>query len=180
MEAILTHQSRRLARRSVVQGLMAAGGLTLIGCRPAERQATSEQPTPSNASADAVRQPVALTVYRDPGCGCCEEWVERARAAGYQATLADRTDMLDLKKRLGVPDQLASCHTTVAGAYVIEGHVPIDDVTRLLKERPAGIRGIAVPGMPRGSPGMEMPDGSKDEFQVMAFDASGRTSRFNS
>ncbi len=119
-----------------------------------------------------------MTVYRDPSCGCCKAWADIARQAGYQATLIDRSDMPAIKRRAGVPDALVSCHTAIVGGYAIEGHVPMEDVARLLKERPSGIKGIAVAGMPRGSPGMEMPDGSKDLFQVIAFDATGRTSTY--
>lgn len=119
-----------------------------------------------------------MTIYRDPGCGCCEEWAERARNAGFRMALADNGDMLAIKRKFGVPEALASCHTTVIGDYVLEGHVPLEHVARLLAERPAGIKGIAVPGMPRGSPGMEMPDGSVDSFQVLAFDDRGRISVF--
>ena len=83
-----------------------------------------------------------------------------------------------IKRMYGVPDERLSCHTAGVGNYAIEGHVPLDEVKRLLSKQPAGIRGIAVAGMPRGSPGMEVPDGSRDPFQVMAFDASGRISVF--
>ena len=119
-----------------------------------------------------------MAVYRDPECGCCEEWAERARAAGYSVTVLDRPDMPFIKEKYGVPVELRSCHTTVISGYALEGHVPLDAVARLLKNRPAAIKGIAVAGMPRGAPGMEVPDGSRDPFQVMAFDASGRTSIF--
>jgi hypothetical protein len=112
-----------------------------------------------------------MTVFRDPSCGCCEAWAEIARKAGYRVDLRDDQDMTAVKGRLGVPEQLASCHTAEVGGMVIEGHVPIEEVARLLREKPAGVRGIAVPGMPAGSPGMEVPDGTKQPFQVMAFDA---------
>lgn len=102
----------------------------------------------------------------------------RARDAGYRVVVTDDTDMPSVKRRFGVPEALASCHTTVAGAYVIEGHVPLADVRRLLAARPANVKGIAVPGMPLGSPGMESPDGQKQPFGVFAFDAAGRVTRF--
>jgi hypothetical protein len=120
----------------------------------------------------------AMTVFRDPSCGCCEAWAEIARKAGHRVDLRDDQDMTAVKRRLGVPEQLASCPTAEVGGMVIEGHVPIEEVARLLREKPAGIRGIAVPGMPAGSPGMEVPDGTKQPFQVIAFDASGKTSVF--
>ena len=119
-----------------------------------------------------------MMVYRDPSCGCCEAWTDLARQAGYQVELVDHPDMPAIKRRYGVPDELASCHTAIVGGYAIEGHVPLEEIARLLKERPSIIRGIAVPGMPRGSPGMEMPDGLKDRFRVMAFDASGKSRVF--
>lgn len=115
----------------------------------------------------------ATIVHRDPSCGCCEAWSALARNASYAVTLKDEPDMAAIKRKYGVPEELASCHTAIVGGYAIEGHVPLDDVARLLREKPSDIAGIGVPGMPRGSPGMEMPDGSKDPFQVLAFDRSG-------
>src|SRR3546814_12554514 len=95
--------------------------------------------------------------YRDSECGCCEAWADIARAEGYAVTVENRADMAAVKTRYGVPDQLASCHTAVIGGYAIEGHVPMQHVARLLRYTPRDIRGIAVPGMPRGSLGMELP-----------------------
>ncbi|HEV2817272.1 MAG TPA: DUF411 domain-containing protein [Allosphingosinicella sp.] len=116
----------------------------------------------------------AMTVYRDPGCGCCGNWAGMARRAGFPVTMVDSADMPGLKRRLGVPGQLSACHTAVVGGYVIEGHVPFDRVAGLVARRPRGIRGLAVPGMPLGSPGMEAPGGARESFQVFAFDAAGR------
>lgn len=166
----------RLSRRGLVSGLAGLGMVTIIGC---SRSPQSGQ-MPNNAAAPG--QPTArlasMTVYRDPGCGCCEAWAAIARQARFQVSVVDRPDMPAIKAKLGVPESLASCHTTIVGGYAVEGHVPLADVIRLLDERPKDIRGIAVAGMPRGSPGMEMPDGSKDAFQVMSFDAAGNTSFF--
>ena len=119
-----------------------------------------------------------MTVYRDPSCGCCEAWAAIARDAGYRVSVVDHPDMAAIKRQFGVPEELLSCHTTVAGDYAIEGHVPIEDVRRLLDKRPAGIKGIAVAGMPLGSPGMEVPDGTKEPFMMMAFDRTGRITQF--
>ncbi|WP_423140844.1 DUF411 domain-containing protein [Parablastomonas sp. CN1-191] len=116
----------------------------------------------------------AMTVYRDPGCGCCEQWAKRAQDAGFTVAVIDNDDMPAIKRKLGVPAALGSCHTAVVGQYVLEGHVPFDSVLRLLRARPADLAGLAVPGMPRGSPGMEMPDGSSDPIEVQAFDHAGR------
>lgn len=161
-------------RRTLVAALSSAGMLTIVGCGQAKNADKSD----SDANAPPKARLAAMTVYRDPSCGCCEAWAELARQAGYQVALVDRPDMPAIKAKLGIPEALASCHTATVGGYAIEGHVSLEDVARLLKDKPEGIRGIAVPGMPRGSPGMEMPDGSKDSFQVMAFDATGRTTVF--
>jgi hypothetical protein len=164
-----------LSRRSAAGGLLAIASLFMLGCGRSE-QPTGESNTPSGAAPAAAA--AEISVYRDPGCGCCEEWAERAREAGFTVAVTNNSDMAAVKRQHRIPEELASCHTALAGGYVLEGHVPLDDVKRLLKDRPAGIRGIAVAGMPRGSPGMEMPDGSRDPFQVMAFDASGTISVF--
>lgn len=167
-----------LSRRSLISGLAAAGGLGLIGCGSSEKKQDQRAQASARGSGPSTPPPraAAMTVYRDPSCGCCEAWAGIARKAGYQVTLVDRPDMPAIKRQYGVPEALASCHTAIVGDYAIEGHVPMEDVARLLTERPSGLKGIAVAGMPRGSPGMEMPDGSKDPFQVMAFDATGRMS----
>jgi hypothetical protein len=114
-----------------------------------------------------------MTVYKSPSCGCCAKWVEHARAAGFVVTPRDTDDVDQVKETMGVPATLASCHTAVVGGYVIEGHVPADLIRRLLTEKPKEIRGLAVGGMPQGSPGMET--GRKDAFDVMAFDRAGKS-----
>ena len=166
---------QELTRRGAVGGILAAGALILAGC--SRRKATQEarQPTASSTSQN-VAPAAAMVVYRDPSCGCCEAWSELARSAGYDVTLKDEPDMAAIKRKYGVPEELASCHTAILGGYAVEGHVPLDELARLLREKPANLAGIAVPGMPRGSPGMEMPDRSRDAFQVIAFDRSGRAS----
>lgn len=172
-----------LTRRMFVGSSVAAAGLAAAGCTAEKREAAgSEAPNGAaraGGNAAPAMQLVAMTVYRDPSCGCCEAWAGIARNAGYQVELIDHPDMAAIKRQHGVPDELLSCHTTIVDGYAIEGHVPLGDLGRLLRDRPAGVKGLAVPGMPRGSPGMEMPDGSKDRFQVLAFDAAGRTSVFN-
>lgn len=168
----------RSTRRQLVVGFAGLATLASVGCGRARRDEAAELRggTPGGPSGNA--RAASMTVYRDPGCGCCEEWAARARAAGFRVTVANSGDMPAIKRRFGVPDELASCHTTLVGDHVIEGHVPLEDVRRLLATRPAGLKGIAVPGMPRGSPGMEMPDGSADPFQVLAFGRDGRISVF--
>lgn len=117
-----------------------------------------------------------LTVYKSASCGCCRNWVQHMRGAGFTVRVVDTEDLDRVKGELGVPGALQSCHTGVVGAYLVEGHVPAADVKRLLTEKPA-VRGLAVPGMPVGAPGMEQGDPRDyDRYEVMAFTAQGRTS----
>jgi hypothetical protein len=120
--------------------------------------------------------PADVVVYKSPTCGCCDGWIDHMRAAGFRVIARDTSDVGAVKRRLGVLPTLGSCHTAIVSGYVVEGHVPADAVERLLEERPK-IVGIAVPGMPAGSPGMEdaRPHVS---YEVIAFDAAGRTSVF--
>lgn len=140
-------------RQLVVTGLVLGTGLA-AGC---------------SAGGQARAKATAMRVYRDPSCGCCEAWAKQARQAGFDVVVVDDPDMAGVKRRLGVPDELASCHTAQVADLVFEGHVPLADVRRIIAAPPSGITGLAVPGMPRGSPGMEMPDGAKDAYEVIAF-----------
>ena len=97
------------------------------------------------------------------------------RRAGFDVTLRETSDMAAVKARLKVPDAVQSCHTTQVGGLVVEGHVPADAIRKLLARRPAGVIGIAAPGMPRGSPGMEVPSGAKDPLNLTLFNAAGKT-----
>ncbi len=127
----------------------------------------------------AQGQPPTVEVYKSPSCGCCSKWVDHLRSHGF-AVRAINTDTIDeLKTSRGVPRQVRSCHTALVGGYVVEGHVPAADVQWLLKERPA-IVGIAVPGMPIGSPGMEVSGRKAQPFNVMAFAKDGSTRVFAS
>ena len=118
---------------------------------------------------------IAMVVYKDPNCGCCTKWVGLMRSAGFEVSTRDTSDMASIKRRYQVPAALGSCHTALVGGYVVEGHVPADLITRLLKEKPK-LLGLAVPGMPMGSPGME--GSTKDAFDVVTFDAAGTTTVF--
>lgn len=129
------------------------------------------------AIAQAHTAPPAITVYKDPSCGCCKKWVTHLSENGFATTAKDRSDMDALKDSLGVPVALRSCHTAVIGKFVIEGHVPAADVKRLLAKPPKGIIGLAAPGMPAGSPGMEVA-GRSDRYDVMAFGADGKSHVF--
>ncbi len=115
-----------------------------------------------------------MHVRRDAGCGCCLAWAEiMGRSGRFTMTVTNEPDMNAVKQSLGVPRDLASCHTATVAAFAIEGHVPLDDIVRLIETRPAGVRGLAVPGMPMGSPGMEQPGGGRDAFAVIAFSGDG-------
>jgi hypothetical protein len=127
----------------------------------------------------AAAAPRRIVVYKDPDCGCCRAWVSYLSKNGFAPEAHDRTDMAALKDSLGVPAALRSCHTAVLGRYVIEGHVPAADITRLIARAPKGVQGIAVAGMPNGSPGMDM-GGRRDRYDVIAFGANGATSVFAS
>ncbi len=110
-----------------------------------------------------------ITVYRDPDCGCCDKWTQHLRASfGAKIEVIDQPDRSALYQKNGMPLNLASCHTAVADGLAFEGHVPAADIARFLKDRPAGYKGLAVPGMPNGSPGMEGPE-PPDHFSVIAF-----------
>jgi hypothetical protein len=120
-----------------------------------------------------------IAVVKDPGCGCCTTWVAHLKQAGFKATVTESAAIDAFKDSKGVPRAARSCHTGTIDGYVIEGHVPAVDITRLLKERP-DVVGLAVPGMPVGSPGMEAPDGHVAPYDVIAFDKSGKTRVFAS
>jgi len=120
----------------------------------------------------AQGQPPTVEVYKSPTCSCCSKWVDHLRSHGFTVRAINTETIEELKTSRGVPRQVRSCHTALVGGYVVEGHVPAADVQRLLKERPA-ITGIAVPGMPIGSPGMEVSGRKAQPFNVMAFAKDG-------
>ena len=108
-----------------------------------------------------------ITVYRSPSCGCCGMWIEHAQKHGFKIEDIKTDEMEALKQKHNIPPELASCHTTIIDGYVMEGHIPVDDIKRFLAEKP-DMAGLAVPGMPIGSPGMEAKD-IKQPFQILAF-----------
>jgi hypothetical protein len=116
-----------------------------------------------------------VTVYKVSTCGCCAKWVEHLKMNGFQVTVHELPDTTEISRKSGVPDALHSCHTAIVDGYTIEGHVPAADIQRLLKERPSA-KGLAVPGMPLGSPGME--GSRKDAYNVLLFSEDGKTSVF--
>ncbi|MES2562518.1 MAG: DUF411 domain-containing protein [Pseudomonadota bacterium] len=127
-------------------------------------------------SALSLAEPT-ITVYKDPNCGCCAAWIDHLKANGFKAQVHDVRDMTPHKKKLRVPERLASCHTAVIEGYTIEGHVPASQIRRLLAERPKA-RGLAVPDMPQGSPGMET--GKLDPYDVLLFTDSGSSRVYSS
>lgn len=122
----------------------------------------------------AVAAPV--TVYKTATCGCCEGWVTQMRESGFEVAANDVTQarLHEIKRAAGIGRDTASCHTAFIGDYVIEGHVPARDVRRMLMDEPTGVRGLAVPGMPLGAPGMEVP-GRSERYRVLALDGDGGT-----
>jgi hypothetical protein len=118
----------------------------------------------------AQRTAPSVTVYKSPTCGCCTKWVDHMRANGFDVAATNVEDMAVVKQKYGVPDKVGSCHTSLVGGYVIEGHVPADVVKRLLAERPK-VAGLAVPGMPASAPGMDIPG---QPYTIVGFDRAGQ------
>jgi hypothetical protein len=127
------------------------------------------------AAADPLPE---VVMHKDPNCGCCSAWAEHLEANGFKVKTVAERDMQAVKRRFAVPQRLTSCHTARVGGYVIEGHVPASAIKRLLREKPA-LAGLAVPGMPLGSPGMEVP-GKRDPYDVVSFDGAGGSRVFES
>ena len=140
--------------------------------------ACSASTSPAAEPTASVTAKPTMIVHKSPTCDCCRRWVEHARTAGFPVEIENAHDLSAVKTRLGVPPPMASCHTVEVDGYVIEGHVPIEDVVRLLAERPAA-RGLALPGMPLGSPGMETPQGRKDPFATLLVLRGGATRVFS-
>lgn len=124
--------------------------------------------------AQAERKP-QITVYKTPTCACCHEWVAHLEANGFAVVANDVPSTAPYRERFGVPKELGSCHTGVIDGYALEGHVPASEIKRLLAEKPKA-RGLAVPGMPVGSPGMETGGTLRDAFDVVLFSDDGRRS----
>jgi hypothetical protein len=166
--------------------LALAGPLFLAACSPSRTEDAAQAPVeiaaaPVPPAADLPDPGPALptlTVYKTPTCGCCKNWVEHVKAAGFTVEVHDLDDLAEIKAEAGVPRSARSCHTAIVDGYAVEGHVPAETIRRLLRERPK-VAGIAVPGMPAGSPGMEVP-GRTDKYDVIAFDGSGGTSVYES
>jgi hypothetical protein len=130
------------------------------------------------AGPGAQKAPPTVEVFKTATCGCCAKWVEQLRSSGFTTKVTDLslTDLSAVKAKNNVPRALQSCHTAIVGGYIIEGHTPMADIQRLLKQRPAVV-GLAVPGMPVGSPGMEGPN--PQPYDVLTFDKQGTTKVFS-
>ena len=144
---------------ALAAGALVVGALTIARLTPAQAE---------------VQSPV-VTVYKSPTCGCCGKWIEHMQANGFEVRAVDLDDLTEVKQASGVPIPLRTCHTAIVGDYVVEGHVPADLVKKMLAEKP-NAAGLAVPGMPMGSPGME--GTPKQAYDVLLFQKDGKTSVF--
>ena len=157
-----------LARRQwLATALPLLGAVTAIALLPGTSSATAKTATP-------------LEVWKDPNCGCCQDWVDHMQANGF-AVKVHETGNNAVRARLGLPQKLGSCHTALVGGYVVEGHVPASDVRALLQQKPKAL-GLAVPGMPVGSPGMDgaVYGNRRDPYDVLLVARDGTTRVFNS
>lgn len=141
---------------AVVLGVATMVGVTAFG--------GNEAPAPA---------PIDVVVYKNPSCGCCAKWIDILKAEGFNVEVHDTAAVEPIKERNGIPTALWSCHTAFVEGYVIEGHVPVADIRRLLREKPK-VAGLTVPGMVVGSPGMEIGN-RKDPYEVLAFGRDGKT-----
>ncbi|NJP05919.1 MAG: DUF411 domain-containing protein [Chloroflexaceae bacterium] len=147
--------------------------IILVACASPTTETAPEAQTDNRQAASTV------LVYKSPTCGCCSDWVEYLEEHGYTVTVEEVTDLVAIKQQYHVPPDMGSCHTALIDGYVIEGHVPVEDIERLLSERP-DVLGIAVPGMPPGSPGMEIENYPPQPFEVLTFDVGGNATVYAS
>ncbi len=131
----------------------------------------------SNSVPASITKPIEITVYKSPSCGCCKGWVDHLRTEGFTVITHDNPNMDPIKKSIGVPENLQSCHTALVEGYAIEGHVPAADIKKLLKTRP-NISGLTAPGMPMKSPGMQATHLPPKDYDVLAFSKDGKTTVF--
>jgi hypothetical protein len=154
MDEMMSPTTAASTRRQVLQGLTAGALIGLI-------------PVIAPPALAALKGPPAIKVYKSPSCGCCGQWAKYLKQNGFRPEIVDMDDVSAVKRLAQVPDDLASCHTAVVDRYVVEGHVPVEAIRKMLSERP-NILGIAVPGMPSGSPGMPG-GGTRERYHVIAF-----------
>lgn len=137
---------------------------------------------PRRLLALATPDPIAMTVYKSPTCGCCGKWIDHVKGNGFAPKVidvADPTRLDEIKATSGVPEALRSCHVALVGSYAVEGHVPADLIHKMLREKPQA-RGLTVPGMVTGSPGMEVPGRAADKYDVLLFQRDGKTTVYAS
>ena len=168
-------------KRSTVSVFLVLATLGAGACAREEAQSavaetgsavTASPSAGSQGSAELASSNPSVTVYKDPNCGCCSKWVEYMKKNGFNVTAIDTSDVASVKAKYGIAQELHSCHTAVIGDYAVEGHVPAEEIHRMLKEKPT-IAGLAVPGMPTGSPGME--GAIKEKYDILTFDRAGKT-----
>lgn len=157
--------------------------LMVAACGAGESDAAAGTDRLAHAGTDGVSSAAAeaapldtLVVYKTPTCGCCSNWVDHVRESGFAVVTHDLNDLTETKRELGVPAGRVSCHTATVRGYTIEGHVPADLIRKLINESPRDVKGLAVPGMPIGSPGME--GIVSQEYDVLAFDDAGNVRVF--
>ncbi len=174
-----------MVRGIVLAALVLIGATAFyLGSRETVANLTSDAPAAVVASAtgELTGPPPAdgvIQVFKAATCGCCGEWIKHLEEYGFTVDVRDMPNMMAVKAELGMPGELGSCHTARIAGYLIEGHVPARDIQQMLLERP-DIAGLAVPGMPIGSPGMEIEGRAADNYDVLAFDAQGQTRVYNS
>ena len=157
--------------------LVLPAALAFAGLAPAIAHADPAAAKAAKATAGTPAARPPMRVYKTPGCGCCSSWADHMRRHGFAVSVVETPELDAVRKRLGVPVGKGSCHTAEVAGRTVEGHVPAEDVVRLVALRD-GTRGLALPGMPLGSPGMEVPGRTGPVYTVEAFDAKGRSRPF--
>ncbi len=160
-----------LLRAEAMMRALAISGLAALGLAACLGDAETPDSTAEDRSSTLAT--THITMHRTPTCGCCLKWVEHVEAEGFRVTVHDHADLTPIRETLGIPTQLASCHSARIGGYVLEGHVPASDIKRLLSERPDAV-GLSVPGMPASAPGMDV-EGVTEPFATLIFDAEKAT-----
>jgi len=155
----------------------ALGSASLLGCGTQAAQGDADAAETVRLASNSDGNGLTIKVVKSPTCGCCAKWIEHLEAAGFKVEVENSNNMAQVKAAAGVPPAVQSCHTATIGDYVFEGHVPVETIVRFMKERP-DVKGLAVPGMPVGSQGMEM-GGRVDPYDVIAFDGT-KTSVYES
>ena len=173
MDYVKTERVKTMNRTKLAAGVLLVGGLAVV------LVFRTSAPTAEPRVAEVAEAGTAIHVYKTETCGCCALWVDHMEAAGFEVTVENLSnpDLAAMKQRHGIPVELGSCHTALAGGYVLEGHIPAGVVKSFLEEAPE-VKGITVPGMPIGSPGMEVAGVEPRPYDVIAFDGKGNRTVF--